>query len=85
MNKVYFISLISGCTAFHVHAINLLCTILSGNDVPSAFPFMRIKKDLLLSAGYVNYPTGGIYITGYKHKIDLLQNEGDTTYVKVIR
>ena len=46
---------------------------------------MRIKKDWLLSAGYVNYPTGGIYITGYKHKIDLLQNEGDTTYVKVIR
>lgn len=45
MNKVYFISLIFGRVAFHVHAINLLRTFLSGNDVPSAFPFIRIKKD----------------------------------------
>lgn len=45
MNKVYSISLISGCAAFHVHAINLLCTLLSGDDISLNFPFVRVKKD----------------------------------------
>lgn len=45
MNKVYSISLISGCVAFLVQTINLLCTLLAGNDISSAFSFIRVKKD----------------------------------------